>query len=308
MSVRHDDPLGREAAPRSDGTHAIPVTRRLDQTAELAGWGVRPGEDVSPYWFRMKFLEDLSGFRPETCTYYKHFVHAFVNRRFPRQAVEGKRILDLGCGPGFYSAILAQRGALVTGIDLSQFLIDKANEHKARLGLDGLRFLRADFVSHAWQMEPESFDYVLAIDTLVSFDFNRTTHDHARATRAFAGVRRVLRRGGRCLIMESHPFFGQVFREVPGDTGELFCVRSPHYRIEYRRRTDVHHWFTLDEMTRATSEAGLTIVRIREPDPDPAWGDQDPSAYAFRLKYPALIVYEVCRAGDPPEADLVPVS
>jgi len=40
--------------------------------------------------------------------------------------VEGKRILDAGCGDGTYSVAAAERGALVTGVDLSEDMLAMA--------------------------------------------------------------------------------------------------------------------------------------------------------------------------------------
>jgi len=287
---------GREITlkPVPRPTPTIHFDPRFDQRAEMATMRRSDGE-VATDWFRMKFYDDVSDIRPAKAGYYKHYVQHFVSQFFSPEKISGKRVLDFGCGPGFFSAILSQRGAFVTGIDMSPFLIAKANEHKAALGLKNVEFIQGDFVVYSSHMAPNQFDYAIAIDTLVSFDYSRATHDHARVTKAFGGIRRVLKENGRCLVIESHPFFGRVFQEIPSDTGEFLCVRSPHYKIEYKLKSDVHHWFTLDEMTKATSENGLAISRIYEPDPSPALQHENPPGYLFRLKYPGLIVYEICK-------------
>ncbi|MDH4227079.1 MAG: bifunctional 2-polyprenyl-6-hydroxyphenol methylase/3-demethylubiquinol 3-O-methyltransferase UbiG [Deltaproteobacteria bacterium] len=49
--------------------------------------------------------------------------------------LEGKRILDIGCGGGVLSEEYAKAGAKVTGIDLSPASIDAAKEHAKESGL-----------------------------------------------------------------------------------------------------------------------------------------------------------------------------
>lgn len=254
-----------------------------------------PGQDGMKQWFQMKFYDDLSDIRPARHGYYKHYVHTFVASFFTKDRVAGKRILDLGCGPGFYSAILAQRGANVIGIDKSPFLIQKANEHKARLGLATVEFIQADFIDFAPRWEPKLFDYVIAIDAVVSFDYSSRTHKHEEVVAAFRAIGRLLKEDGRFVIIENHPCFGNVLHEVVSDSGEYFCIRPSGYKIEYRSKRDPHHWFTLDEMTRATSESGLAVLRIHEPDPAVVLKQENADTYSFRLKYPGLIVYEICK-------------
>src|SRR5262245_48982446 len=50
-------------------------------------------------------------------------------------------VLDLGCGPGRHSAVLARKGFSVTAVDRSAFLLEKAREHAAGLPIE---FVQAD--------------------------------------------------------------------------------------------------------------------------------------------------------------------
>lgn len=250
--------------------------------------------DRMKQWFQMKYYDDLSDIRWEVRDYYKHYVHTFVLSFFTEDKVAGKRILDFGCGPGFYSVLLAQRGADVVGIDRSSYLIEKGEEHKARLGLTNVKFMQAEFGAYASQCESASFNYVIAIDTIVSFDYGRNIHNHDEVVSAFRDVRRLLKEDGRFVIIENHPFFGQVTREVASPFGEYFCIRHAGYKIGYKPKGYPHHWFTLDEMTRATSESGLAVLRIYEPDPSIVMKSENSKGYSFRRRYPGMIVYEMC--------------
>src|ERR1700732_1480074 len=57
----------------------------------------------------------------------------------------GTRVLDVGCGVGRWSRLLAARGAQVTGVDLSPTMIHEARRRAAGAGLaERCRFLVQD--------------------------------------------------------------------------------------------------------------------------------------------------------------------
>jgi SAM-dependent methyltransferase len=89
----------------------------------------------------------------------------------------GGRVLDLCCGPGRHAVELAHRNFLVTGIDTSAFLLDRAREHGAAVG-----------VSIEWILEdmrcfirPAGFD--LACNLFNSFGYFQNEHDDLRVLR-----------------------------------------------------------------------------------------------------------------------------
>ncbi len=252
-------------------------------------------QGIMEKWFKMKFFDDVSDIRPESRAYYKYCVENFITQFFTKEKVAGKRVFDFGCGPGYFSAILAKLGALVTGIDRSVFLIEKANELKQRLDLWNLDFLQGDFLDFAKNMPSEKFEYIIAIDTIVSFDYCRQTHNHKDFTQALCEIKRVMKDEGRLFIVEAHPFFGQLAKGITASSNGRFQGRLPNYKIEYKAKDNPHHWFTLDEMTSALNENSLAICRIYEPDPSVELEKETPHLYRFYLKYPHLIVYEICK-------------
>jgi SAM-dependent methyltransferase len=72
--------------------------------------------------------------------------------------LEGRRVLDFACGAGLTAAFLAQRGALVTGIDISPASIERARELAARIGLS-IDFLAGELTPTTFP--PGSFDAVV---------------------------------------------------------------------------------------------------------------------------------------------------
>ena len=246
-------------------------------------------------WFKKKFYDDLSDIRPDSRNYYKYCVQNFITNFFSKERIAGKKILDFGCGPGYYSKILAQRGANITGIDRSTFLIQKANELKQRIGLRNLEFFQGDFLDFAANVAPDEFDYVIAIDTIVSFDYSRQKHNHEEFTQALSKINRILKDQGRFFIIEAHPFFGQLAKGIKFSSQGHFHGHLPNYKIEFKHKDNPHHWFTLDEITKALNENGLAICRIYEPDPSAELEKENPQLYKFFLKYPHMIVYEICK-------------
>ena len=78
------------------------------------------------------------------------------------EPVQGKSVLDVGCGPGHYSITLAQRGASrVVGIDFADGMLKLATEHARQVGVgDRCKFEVADFYQYPAQ---EQFDYVIVM-------------------------------------------------------------------------------------------------------------------------------------------------
>jgi 2-polyprenyl-3-methyl-5-hydroxy-6-metoxy-1,4-benzoquinol methylase len=76
--------------------------------------------------------------------------------------IEGKSVLDIGCGPGHYSITLDQRGAVrVVGIDFAEGMLQLATEHAAKVGIGEIcKFVVADFYTYPPQ---ELFDYVIVM-------------------------------------------------------------------------------------------------------------------------------------------------
>lgn len=81
----------------------------------------------------------------------------------PRLPLERYRVLELGCANGANLLPLAwyRRHAEFTGLDASGRQIDTANECRARLGLDNLRFVKGDFRTALERIDGE-FDVIMA--------------------------------------------------------------------------------------------------------------------------------------------------
>lgn len=104
--------------------------------------------------------------------------------------VSGLRILDVGCGDAALAVALAQRGALVTGVDVDPSMLAAGRARAAASGV-APDLMQGDI--RALPFADNSFDIVLAVTVLCFVD------DAARAVRE---MDRVLRPGGCLLIGE----------------------------------------------------------------------------------------------------------
>ncbi len=78
------------------------------------------------------------------------------------QPIEGRSVLDIGCGPGHYLVEFAKRGAdRVVGIDFSEKMLEIVSENASLVGVsDKLELVCGDFLTHSFE---QKFDYSLAI-------------------------------------------------------------------------------------------------------------------------------------------------
>jgi SAM-dependent methyltransferase len=105
--------------------------------------------------------------------------------------VTGRTVLDLGCGSGANTALLALRGAHVYALDLSPDLIALA---RRRLAVNQIE-APVDFLvgsAHEIDLPDASVDVVFGIAILHHIDIEKTARE----------TRRVLRPGGRAIFQE----------------------------------------------------------------------------------------------------------
>lgn len=105
--------------------------------------------------------------------------------------IAGCRVVDFGCGSGANTALLANRGAHVWGIDISEDLLRLAQRRLRVSGRDG----GATFIAgsaHDLPFPDGSIDIVFGIAILHHLDLNLVSRE----------VLRVLKPGGRAIFQE----------------------------------------------------------------------------------------------------------
>ena len=96
--------------------------------------------------------------------------------------LEGRRVLDLGCGGGLMAEACARAGALTVGLDASGPSLAAAQRHAARAGTPPIRYVQGR--AEALPFPDAQFDAVGAADSLEHVDdLARTLDECARVLR-----------------------------------------------------------------------------------------------------------------------------
>jgi ubiquinone/menaquinone biosynthesis C-methylase UbiE len=86
-----------------------------------------------------------------------------------RSAMRGRQVLEIACGPGFWTQFAAETAVSVTATDYNSLTLDEAR--KKRLPLDRVSLLQAD--AYRLDLIPGFFDALLAVDWLAHVPLSR---------------------------------------------------------------------------------------------------------------------------------------
>jgi SAM-dependent methyltransferase len=147
-----------------------------------------------------------------------------------RVAPEGARVLEVGCGPGRLSILLARRHGLhVTGLDLDPEMIERARANATAAGDGDTPSFIVGNVS-ALSFPDESFD--LVVSTL-------SMHHWTDVGAALSEIRRVVRPKGRALLWDLRGGLVPMHGRLPDPAshaahGPLMMVSSTAWQWPWR--------------------------------------------------------------------------
>ena len=174
--------------------------------------------------------------------------------------VRSRRVLDLGCGHGMASVVLARRGATVTGVELSGGYLAEARDRAIRNGVD-IEWVQAD--AQQLPFADGSFDFVWGNAILHHLNLERSAYE----------IHRILVPGGKAVFCEpwgSNPFLRAARRRLsyPGKhhTPDEEPLRSESLNVLRRRfpamTTEGHQLLSMVGRLLPRSASGRTRIRI----------------------------------------------
>jgi SAM-dependent methyltransferase len=149
--------------------------------------------------------------------------------------LQGKRILDVGCGSGRYAVELAKGGATVVGVDFSEEMLKMSRERAREAGVeDRTQFIAADFAEWG-RNSTEQFDASFAMGV---FDYIEDAAGFLKTMAARSN---------------------EVIASFPSPTPP----RAPLRKLRYALRNCPLFFYKKADVERLYRGAGLRIVSIK---------------------------------------------
>lgn len=177
--------------------------------------------------------------------------------------VSGLKICDVACGQGHVSRNLVKLGAHVTGVDISEELLELARAKKPEIN-----YIHGDAQSLK-ALKDDSFDAVVCNLSFMDFPSHKDV---------FQSIKRILRPNGNFVFSVLHPCFESPFNsENPAieldESGDFLACRVHSYLNEghwqsggdgVRGRVGAYHR-TLSTYINDLLGAGFELLSIHEP-------------------------------------------
>jgi ubiquinone/menaquinone biosynthesis C-methylase UbiE len=171
--------------------------------------------------------------------------------------LEGRRVLDLGCGAGAASVAIARRGARVIAVESSTARLAQARHHADVAGVK-IEFHHSDLADLAF-LRADSVELVVAVYSLAGVQ---------DLGRVFRQLHRIMRPEGALVISLPHPF-SMMLEADPDDQQSPYLTRTAwsDQAITWRSGGDegVTHVHQIGELFTSLLRANFRVDTMLEP-------------------------------------------
>ncbi len=207
-------------------------------------------EEFSPDFFReidRRFFSDASRYLP--------FSQQPFDRLIPFVLLPELDVLEIGVGNGSHAQLIAARAKSYTGIDLTEYATRNTQRRFEVFGLEG----------SIRRMDAEQMEFADA-----SFDFIWTwgvIHHSANTKQILSEMHRVLRPGGKAIVMVYHRsffyyyVFNALFRGV--FAGGFLKARSIHELIQCHVDGAIARFYSPSEWIALTTTSGFRVEDLK---------------------------------------------
>ncbi|SDT42565.1 class I SAM-dependent methyltransferase [Microlunatus soli] len=212
----------------------------ISNSDAIAAWSAMPADTVESY--------DAQGDFPK-----RHLMNEHLLRLLG--PLDGRKVLDAGSGEGYFSRLLAERGAEVVGVEPADVLLARAQTIERERG-QGITYVRADLSTLPEVGQP--FDAVVCSMVLLAVPDLQS---------AMSACVDAMRPGGRFVFSITHPAFENLY----GTWRQHGHYRLDRYLEEYTLpdgyAPDFHR--PLSAYLKVLIGLGCRITEVCEPGLDP---------------------------------------
>ena len=234
------------------------------------------------WWIQQKFNDDLKSVRNNL---YNAIQTKYLEKYFQNKFRVGDKVIDMGCGVGFYSNMMAKSGALVTGIDPNPEYIKLAKEN----AIQGANFENLDIGNpDALDKIPTEYaDYVFMSDALLFYFVSPNSKKKSDIMSLFSDIKRILKPDSIFINVEPHyitwllQLLGQL--EIP------FTILTEYNHKNFGVTA------TFSQLIQAYSMGGFVVSWMEELIPDDSFKVINPRAYYFAKQFPLWQLFELKR-------------
>ena len=185
--------------------------------------------------------------------------------------------IDIGCGEGYNTRLLADKGAIMTAIDISEVFIQKAKEADAQ-SRSKINYLVASAVELPF--DDESFDFATGFMSFM---------DIPEIEQVLSETYRIIKHGGFLQFSILHPCFSTQYRKNKRDQyGKTYAIEIGNYLNN--TNGEIEEWLfsaaprditsslrkfkvpiftrTLSQWLNTIIETGFVIEKVHEPMAD----------------------------------------
>ena len=232
------------------------------------------------WWTEQKFNENFSSTKNNL---YDAIQSKFLEKYFQNKIKSGDIVVDIGCGVGYYSNMIAKNGAKVTGLDPNPDYIKIA---KSNANLE-TEFMVAD-IGNSEDLEkiPKEYaDFVFMSDALLFYFVSPDTKKEPNIEKLFADIKRILKPNGIFISVEPHYIFWLTpwLGEIDAPFTALIEYNNKKFGVTP----------TISKLIQSFSKGGFAVTWMEELTPDESFLKVDSRAYNFAKEFPLWQLFEL---------------
>lgn len=232
------------------------------------------------WWIKQKFTNDLKSIRNNL---YKAIQAECLEKYFHKKIHAGDKIIDIGCGIGYYTNMMAKNNASVLGIDPNQEYINIAKKHAVKNAT--FERMNVGIPGSLDKIPSNSADFIFISDALLFYFVSPKPDKDFEISTLLKDIHRILKSTGSFINVEPH----YIFWLLPwlGEEKRPFTVITEYQKKLFGVTP------TMSELIQAYTKGGFSIHNMEELKPHSSYKSIDPRGYHFAKEFPLWQLFEL---------------